>query len=74
MRDLLHGYYKEGSNMDGVKLLDDDFIKKVIAERHGVTPEEIDLEWMGYNCYKVRINALKKIKNIEIDIVFGEEK
>ena len=57
-----------------LRLMQEIVIKKMIEERHGVDPEDVELEWLGENNYNVRITPKKKAEMIKIDIVFGEAK
>lgn len=57
-----------------LRLIQESVIKKMIAERHGVDPEDVELEWLGENNYNVRITPKVKSEMIKIDIVFGEAK
>ncbi|MGN0374687.1 MAG: hypothetical protein ACI4EN_04240 [Butyrivibrio sp.] len=59
--------------MDAVRILHENVLKGKIAERHGVTPDDVELEWLGENEYNVIVHPVKKVENIIINIVFGEE-
>lgn len=59
--------------MDVVRILHENVLKGKIAERHGVTPDDVELEWLGENRYNVIVHPGKKMENIRINIVFGEE-
>lgn len=58
--------------MDAVRILHENVLKRKIAERHGVTPDDVELEWLGENRYNVIVHPGKKAENIIINIVFGE--
>lgn len=59
--------------MDAVSILHENVLKGKIAERHGVTPDDVELEWLGENKYNVIVHPGKKVENIIINLVFGEE-
>ena len=58
--------------MDAVSILHENVLKGKIAERYGVTPDDVELEWLGENRYNVIVHPVKKAENIIINIVFGE--
>lgn len=59
--------------MDAVRILHENVLKGKIAEKHGVTPDDVELEWLGENKYNVIVHPGKKVENIIINLVFGED-
>lgn len=64
--------YKRRRKVVPLGLVDGEVLIARVAERYGVTPEEIELEWRGENKYDVYIKPIKKAEKIEITVTYGE--
>lgn len=48
-------------------------LKMAVSERLGVDPKDVEVEWLGENGYNVKVTPKQEIKDIRLDIVFGDK-